>query len=68
MKWTPNNKAEQIFVEAFQTKTEMARQIGVTRTTLDAYLNCPSKLNSKIKKIAKLTRHSELTLFKAINT
>ena len=45
----------------------MAKELNLSRVTLDTYLSDPSLMNSQIKKIAKLKQISELKIFKAIN-
>tara|TARA_R100001163_G_scaffold13569_1_gene12581 strand:+ start:3372 stop:3578 length:207 start_codon:yes stop_codon:yes gene_type:complete len=67
MTWTPKNKAEQLFKNLFESKSNMAKELNLSRVTLDTYLSDPSLMNSQIKKIAKLKQISELKLFKAIN-
>jgi|TARA_R110000787_G_scaffold249349_1_gene354959 hypothetical protein len=67
MNWTPKNKSEQLFISLFETKTNMAKELNISRKTLDVYLNNPEMLYSQIKKIAKLKNISELTIFKTIN-
>tara|TARA_R100000805_G_C3565031_1_gene72708 strand:+ start:233 stop:439 length:207 start_codon:yes stop_codon:yes gene_type:complete len=67
MTWTPKNKAEQLFKDLFETKSNMAKELNLSRVTLDTYLADPGLMNSQIKKIAKLKQISELKLFKAIN-
>tara|TARA_R110001599_G_scaffold153474_1_gene338728 strand:- start:3746 stop:3952 length:207 start_codon:yes stop_codon:yes gene_type:complete len=67
MTWSPKNKAEQLFKNLFESKSNMAKELNLSRVTLDTYLSDPSLMNSQIKKIAKLKQISELKLFKAIN-
>ena len=67
MNWQPKNKAEQLFKNLFETKSNMAKELKLARVTLDTYLSDPNLMNSQIKKIAKLKQISELKLFKAIN-
>jgi|TARA_R100000081_G_C4819239_1_gene178040 endonuclease III len=67
MTWTPKNKAEQLFKNLFETKSNMAKELNLSRVTLDTYLSDANLMNSQIKKIAKLKQISELKLFKAIN-
>jgi hypothetical protein len=67
MIWNPKNKAEAMFKEVFQTKVGMAKDLKMSRQTLDTYLSNTNLMNSQIKKIAKLTNKSELQIFKAIN-
>jgi len=67
MKWITKNKAEQLFKDLFESKKNMADELGVSRNTLSAYLDDPNKMNSQIKKIAKLKGISEMKIFKAIN-
>ena len=67
MTWTPKNKAEQLFKNLFESKSNMAKELNLSRVTLDTYLSDPSLMNSQIKKIAKLKQISELKIFKAIN-
>lgn len=67
MIWTPKNKAEQLFKDLFESKSNMAKELNLSRVTLDTYLSDPSLMNSQIKKIAKLKQISELKIFKAIN-
>lgn len=45
----------------------MAKELNISRKTLDVYLSNPEMLYSQIKKIAKLKNISELTIFKTIN-
>tara|TARA_R110000822_G_scaffold138119_3_gene275704 strand:- start:1510 stop:1716 length:207 start_codon:yes stop_codon:yes gene_type:complete len=66
MNWTPNNKAEQLFIDLFETKSNMAKELNITRNTLDTYLKSPNKMYKQIKHIAKLKNISELTIFKAL--
>ena len=56
-----------MFKDLFETKRNMAKELNIHRNTLDIYLSTPEKMNSQIKKIAKLKNISELALFKAIN-
>lgn len=65
--WITKNKTEQLFKDLFETKRNMAKELNIHRNTLDIYLSTPEKMNSQIKKIAKLKNISELALFKAIN-
>jgi hypothetical protein len=67
MTWTPKNKAEQLFKNLFESKSNMAKELNLSRVTLDTYLSDANLMNSQIKKIAKLKQISELKLFKAIN-
>ena len=67
MTWTPKNKAEQLFKDLFETKSNMAKELNLSGVTLDTYLSDANLMNSQIKKIAKLKQISELKLFKAIN-
>jgi endonuclease III len=67
MTWTPKNKAEQLFKDLFESKSNMAKELNLSRVTLDTYLSDPGLMNSQIKKIAKLKQISELKIFKAIN-
>ena len=67
MTWSPKNKAEQLFKDLFESKSNMAKELNLSRVTLDTYLSDPSLMNSQIKKIAKLKQISELKIFKAIN-
>lgn len=67
MNWQPKNKAEQLFKNLFETKSNMAKELNLSRVTLDTYLSDANLMNSQIKKIAKLKQISELKLFKAIN-
>ncbi len=67
MNWIPKNKAESLFKNYFQSKSEMAKQMNISRMTLDKYLNDAEKMNSQIKKLSKLTGRSQMTLFKMIN-
>jgi DNA-binding XRE family transcriptional regulator len=67
MEWITKNKAEQLFKDQFRSKRNMAKELGISRNTLSAYLSDPNKLNSKIKMISNLTGISEMKLFKAIN-
>jgi len=67
MTWTPKNKAEQLFKDLFESKSNMAKELNLSRVTLDTYLSDANLMNSQIKKIAKLKQISELKLFKAIN-
>jgi len=67
MTWTPKNKAEQLFKNLFESKSNMAKELNLSRVTLDTYLSDPGLMNSQIKKIAKLKQISELKIFKAIN-
>ena len=67
MIWSPKNKAEQLFKDLFESKSNMAKELNLSRVTLDTYLSDPSLMNSQIKKIAKLKQISELKIFKAIN-
>jgi|TARA_R110001583_G_scaffold98826_1_gene243876 hypothetical protein len=67
MTWSPKNKAEQLFKNLFESKSNMAKELNLSRVTLDTYLSDPSLMNSQIKKIAKLKQISELKIFKAIN-
>lgn len=67
MTWTPKNKAEQLFKNLFESKSNMAKELNLSRVTLDTYLSDASLMNSQIKKIAKLKQISELKIFKAIN-
>jgi len=67
MNWNPKNKAEVMFKDLFATKIGMAEDLKMSRQTLDTYLSKPDLMNSQIKKIAKLTKKSELEIFKAIN-
>ena len=64
MTWTPKNKAEQLFKDLFETKSNMAKELNLSRVTLDTYLSDANLMNSQIKKIAKLKQISELKLFK----
>jgi len=45
----------------------MAKELNLSRPTIDMYLANPGMMNSQIKKIAKLKKISELKIFKAIN-
>lgn len=67
MTWTPKNKAEQLFKDLFESKSNMAKELNLSRVTLDTYLSDANLMNSQIKKIAKLKQISELKIFKAIN-
>lgn len=67
MNWIPKNKAELMFKKLFESKSNMAKELNLSRVTLDTYLADPGMMNSQIKKIAKLKQISELKLFKAIN-
>ena len=67
MIWNPKNKAEQLFKNLFESKSNMAKELNLSRVTLDTYLSDANLMNSQIKKIAKLKQISELKLFKAIN-
>ena len=67
MIWKPKNKAEQLFKNLFESKSNMAKELNLSRVTLDTYLSDANLMNSQIKKIAKLKQISELKLFKAIN-
>jgi len=67
MTWTPKNKAEQLFKNLFESKSNMAKELKLSRVTLDTYLSDANLMNSQIKKIAKLKQISELKIFKAIN-
>ncbi len=67
MTWTPKNKAEQLFKNLFESKSNMAKELNLSRVTLDTYLSDANLMNSQIKKIAKLKQISELKIFKAIN-
>lgn len=67
MTWSPKNKAEQLFKNLFESKSNMAKELNLSRVTLDTYLSDANLMNSQIKKIAKLKQISELKLFKAIN-
>jgi len=67
MTWSPKNKAEQLFKNLFESKSNMAKELNLSRVTLDTYLSDASLMNSQIKKIAKLKQISELKIFKAIN-
>ena len=67
MTWSPKNKAEQLFKNLFESKSNMAKELNLSRVTLDTYLSDPGLMNSQIKKIAKLKQISELKIFKAIN-
>jgi|TARA_R110001632_G_scaffold83897_1_gene185413 hypothetical protein len=67
MNWSPKNKAEQLFKELFDTKSNMANELGISRPTIDRYFDNPNLLNRHIKRISKLKRVSELKLYKAIN-
>lgn len=67
MNWIPKNKAELMFKKLFESKSNMAKELRLSRVTLDTYLADPGMMNSQIKKIAKLKNISELKLFKAIN-
>ena len=67
MIWNPKNKAEQLFKNLFESKSNMAKELNLSRVTLDTYLSDPGLMNSQIKKIAKLKQISELKIFKAIN-
>ena len=67
MNWIPKNKAELMFKNLFETKSNMAKELNLARVTLDTYLADPGMMNSQIKKIAKQKHISELKLFKAIN-
>jgi len=67
MIWTPKNKAEQLFKNLFESKSNMAKELNLSRVTLDTYLSDANLMNSQIKKIAKLKQISELKIFKAIN-
>ncbi len=67
MEWITKNKAEQLFKDQFRSKRNMAKELGISRNTLSAYLSDPNKLNSKIKMISNITGISEMKLFKAIN-
>jgi|TARA_R110002020_G_scaffold469786_3_gene695058 DNA-binding XRE family transcriptional regulator len=68
MIWTPENKAEQLFIDLFETKSNMSKELGITRKTLDSYLKNNDKMFTQIKKIARLKNISELTIFKAITS
>ncbi len=68
MIWTPENKAEQVFIDLFETKSNMSKELGITRKTLDSYLKNNDKMFTQIKKIARLKNISELTIFKAITS
>jgi len=65
--WITKNKAEQLFKNLFGTKLNMAKELNITRMTLDTHLANPDKMNSKIKMIANLKNIPELAIFKAIN-
>jgi hypothetical protein len=67
MNWTTKTKAEQYFKKLFTTKSSMANEMNISRTTLDVFLSTPSKMNGQIEKISKLKGISPLTIFKAIN-
>ncbi len=67
MIWIPKNKAEQLFKNLFESKSNMAKELNLSRVTLDTYLSDANLMNSQIKKIAKLKQISELKIFKAIN-
>tara|TARA_R110002050_G_scaffold24659_3_gene65874 strand:+ start:11107 stop:11313 length:207 start_codon:yes stop_codon:yes gene_type:complete len=67
MNWIVKNKAEQLFKDLFSSKRNMAKELNLSRPTIDMYLANPGMMNSQIKKIAKLKNISELKLFKAIN-
>ena len=67
MIWNPKNKAEQLFKNLFESKSNMAKELNLSRVTLDTYLSDANLMNSQIKKIAKLKQISELKIFKAIN-
>lgn len=67
MTWTPKNKAEQLFKNLFESKSNMAKELNLSRVTLNTYLSDANLMNSQIKKIAKLKQISELKIFKAIN-
>jgi len=66
--WITKNKAEQLFKDLFDTKNNMAKELNISRSTLNVHLANAEKMNSQIKKIAKLKNISELSVFKAINT
>ena len=68
MIWTPENKAEQLFIDLFETKSNMSKELGITRKTLDSHLKNNDKMFTQIKKIARLKNISELTIFKAITS
>lgn len=68
MIWTPENKAQQLFIDLFETKSNMSKELGITRKTLDSYLKNNDKMFTQIKKIARLKNISELTIFKAITS
>tara|TARA_R110002072_G_scaffold49038_1_gene133702 strand:- start:393 stop:599 length:207 start_codon:yes stop_codon:yes gene_type:complete len=67
MNWIVKNKAEQLFKDLFKSKRNMAKELNLSRPTIDMYLANPGMMNSQIKKIAKLKKISELKIFKAIN-
>jgi len=67
MNWIVKNKAEQLFKDLFKSKRSMAKELNLSRPTIDMYLANPGMMNSQIKKIAKLKKISELEIFKAIN-
>ena len=56
-----------MFKNLFESKSNMAKELNLSRVTLDTYLSDANLMNSQIKKIAKLKQISELKLFKAIN-
>lgn len=66
--WITKNKAEQLFKDLFDTKNNMAKELNISRSTLNVHLANAEKMNSQIKKIAKLKNISEISVFKAINT
>ena len=57
-----------MFIDLFETKSNMSKELGITRKTLDSYLKNNDKMFTQIKKIARLKNISELTIFKAITS
>ena len=68
MNWNPNTKTEELLKGLFETKSNMAKELNLSRNTVNSYLANPEKLNSLIRKIAKLKRISEIELFKSFNS
>lgn len=67
MQWTTKNKTEQYFQKMFITKSNMANELKISRTTLDVFLSNPAKMNSQIEKISIMKKVSRMSIFKAIN-
>lgn len=67
MQWTTKNKTEQYFQKMFITKSNMANELKISRTTLDVFLSNPDKMNSQIEKISIMKKVSRMSIFKAIN-